>query len=157
MIPEAEQYQTMARKFITQTPMMILPFIPNQIKIMYKCEYLNLLMVMVTNLKKLNDTEVIFFNVLRLKLLHKTKQIIIRIVVELYSLFRPYGLFSNSVTEVLYRLSFCRNGGTGSHVQGVRDMVLNTQKSNLHKIGSILDSNMSKVILQIHSWSLNRY
>jgi len=37
------------------------------------------------------------------------------------------------------------NGGTGSHVQGVRDMVLNTQKSNLHKIGSILDSNMSKV------------
>ena len=31
------------------------------------------------------------------------------------------------------------------HVQGVRDMVINTQKSNIHKIGSILDSNMNKV------------
>ena len=30
-------------------------------------------------------------------------------------------------------------------MQGVRDMVINTQKTNLHKIKSILESNLSKV------------
>ena len=36
-------------------------------------------------------------------------------------------------------------GASGAHVEGVRDMVINTQRTNLHKINSILESNFSKV------------
>lgn len=38
-----------------------------------------------------------------------------------------------------------QNGSNGTHVQGVRDMVINTQRTNIHKINSILESNLSKV------------
>ena len=34
-------------------------------------------------------------------------------------------------------------------MQGVRDMVINTQKTNIHKISSILESNMTKVSLEV--------
>ena len=46
---------------------------------------------------------------------------------------------------------YCRNGTatSGAHVQGVRDMVINTQKTNIHKISSILESNMTKVSLEV--------
>jgi len=37
------------------------------------------------------------------------------------------------------------NGSNGAHVQGVRDMVLNTQKANIHKVNTILESNLMKV------------
>lgn len=33
----------------------------------------------------------------------------------------------------------------GAHVQGVKDMVQNTQKTNIHKIGTLIESNLSKV------------
>lgn len=36
-------------------------------------------------------------------------------------------------------------GASGAHVEGVRDMVINTQRTNLHKINSILESNFNKV------------
>ena len=39
-----------------------------------------------------------------------------------------------------------RNGANGAHVQGVKDMVINTQKANIHKINSMLESNMNKVL-----------
>jgi len=39
-----------------------------------------------------------------------------------------------------------QNGSNGAHVQGVRDMVINTQKANIHKINSMLESNMNKVL-----------
>lgn len=39
-----------------------------------------------------------------------------------------------------------QNGSNGAHVQGVRDMVINTQKANIHKINSMLESNMKKVM-----------
>lgn len=39
-----------------------------------------------------------------------------------------------------------QNGSNGAHVQGVKDMVINTQKANIHKINSMLESNMNKVL-----------
>ena len=33
--------------------------------------------------------------------IHKTKQIIYKIFIELYSLFWPWGLFSNSINEII--------------------------------------------------------
>ena len=36
-------------------------------------------------------------------------------------------------------------GANGDHVEGVRDMVINTQRRNLQKINSVLESNYNKV------------
>jgi len=37
------------------------------------------------------------------------------------------------------------NNNNGAHVQGVKDMVVNTQKANIHKINILLESNMNKL------------